>query len=285
LPNSKNSRTIPETQDSIHWAPPSGTLGRLIASATRRAAALESRRSELKQSAELAPPAPSLFHALRRRDVALIAEIKRSSPSRGAIRRELDSGHQASAYERGGAAAISVLTEPDSFGGSDADIQTARSAAGLPILRKDFHVSVAQLYQAKALGASGALLIVRALPPESFRELVGAAARVGLEIVAEVRDMAELERALEAGATIIGVNNRNLETLEIEPRTADAIIPAIPRDCVAIAESGYSNRASIEKVAACGADAVLIGSFLSAAKDPESELRRLTGVGRTAGAR
>jgi indole-3-glycerol phosphate synthase len=280
LPNSKNSRTAPEAQENSHWTYPSGTLGQLVSAASERALLLEGRQSELERLAASMPSAPSLRAALRRDDVALIAEIKRSSPSRGAIRPGLDTAAQARAYEAGGAAAISVLTEPDSFGGSDEDIRTAARAAGLPILRKDFHVAAAQLFQARALGASAALLIVRAMPPSRFEELVQAAESVGLEIIAEVRDLAELARALEAGARIIGVNNRNLETLEIEERTADSIIPQIPGDCIAVAESGYSTRASIESVAACGADAVLVGSFLSAAADPERAVQRLTGVRR-----
>jgi indole-3-glycerol phosphate synthase len=285
LPNSKNIRTAPEAQDNSLWTYPLGTLGQLISAASRRAAGLEPRQAELERAAGSAPAVPSLRDALRREDVALIAEIKRSSPSRGAIRPELDAAAQARAYVQGGAAAISVLTEPDSFRGSDEDIQAAASATGLPILRKDFHVAPAQLFQARALGASAALLIVRALSPARFHHLMQVAESVGLEIVAEVRDFEELGRALEVGARIIGVNNRNLETLGIEAGTADSIIPRIPRDCVAIAESGYSNRASIEAVAASGADAVLIGSFFSAAEDPELAVLRLTGVRRKAGAR
>ena len=285
MPNSKNIRTTPEAQENSLWVFPAGTLGKLVSTASKRAALLESRTSELERLARSMTGMPSLRAALRRDDVALIAEIKRSSPSRGAIRPGLDAGRQARAFEAGGAAAISVLTEPDSFGGSDEDIGAVAAAASLPILRKDFHVARAQLFQARALGASAALLIVRALPPSRLGELVDAAESVGLEIVAEVRDLAELERALEAGARIIGVNNRNLETLEVEERTADSVIPQIPSDCIAVAESGYSNRASIETVAESGADAVLIGSFLSASADPEQAVRSLTGISRETGGR
>jgi len=226
------------------------------------------------------PPALSLFSALRTDRVGLIAEIKRASPSRGAIKLELDTEAQARAYRRGGAAAVSVLTEPERFGGSDDDIAAAANAAELPVLRKDFHVSPAQLYQARCLGASAALLIARALEPGLFVWLFEAAKAVDLEIVVEVRDIAELDRALAAGARIIGVNNRNLETLVIEHGTAETLIPHIPRGLVAIAESGYQDRAGIERAASCGADAVLIGSFLSAATDPASEVERLAGVPR-----
>jgi indole-3-glycerol phosphate synthase len=280
LPNSKNSRTTPETQAKKRRAGPAGTLGALVEAASRRAASLQPRTSELEAKALSAPKPQSLMQALETERVALIAEVKRSSPSLGAIRRELDAESQARAYRRGGAAAISVLTEADRFGGRDDDIRAAADGAGLPVLRKDFHVSAVQLYEARCLGASAALLIARALKPSIFAELLEVARAIDLEILAEVRDVAELDRALNAGALIIGVNNRNLETLVIEPGTAETLIPRIPRGIIAVAESGYADRASIEAVAACGADAVLVGSFLSAAADPEAEVARLTGVGR-----
>ena len=260
--------------------PPEGTLGALINTAVDRAAALQRRTSDLEARARSMRPARSLFGALQTANVALMAEIKRASPSRGPIQPGLDAGAQASAYRRGGAAAISVLTEPDRFGGSDDDIAAAAGAAELPILRKDFHVSAAQLFQARCLGASAALLIVRALEPGLFVSLIDAAQAVDLEVVVEVRDDAELDRALAAGARIIGVNNRNLETLVIEDGTAEALIPRIPQGIVAIAESGYADRSGIERVASCGADAVLVGSFLSASADPAAEVERLTGVPR-----
>lgn len=260
--------------------PAEGTLGSLINSAFDRAAAIQSRASELEDRAHSMPPALSLFNALRTEHVGLIAEIKRASPSRGAIKPGLEAEAQARAYRRGGAAAISVLTEPDRFGGADADIEAAATATQLPILRKDFHVSESQIYEARCLGASAALLIVRALEPGLFLRLLEAARAVDLEIVAEVRDAAELDQALHAGAQIIGVNNRNLETLVIEHGTAEMLIPRIPPSLVAIAESGYEGRAGIERAASCGADAVLVGSFLSAAADPAAEVERLAGVRR-----
>lgn len=251
-----------------------------MAAASSRAAALQPQAFDLEQRALAAPRAPSLASALRSEHVALIAEVKRSSPSLGAIRPGLDAESQAAAYRRGGAAAISVLTEPDQFGGRDDDIRAAGRGAGLPVLRKDFHVSAVQLYEARCLGASAALLIARALEPALFCELLTVARAIDLEIVAEVRDNAELDRAVEAGARLIGVNNRNLETLQIATGTAETLIPRIPPDVIAVAESGYADRASIEAAAACGADAVLVGSFLSAAADPAAEVARLTGVRR-----
>jgi indole-3-glycerol phosphate synthase len=253
-------------------------LGELVLSAENRAEALLSRQASLERWAAAVGERPSLQTALRRSDVALIAEIKRASPSRGTIRSELDPRAQARAYEKGGAAAISVLTEPQRFEGSNDDLEAAAGACKLPILRKDFHVAAVQLYEARSIGASAALLIVRALAPGRFKLLVNIARQIDLEVLAEVRDVRELERALEAGCTMIGVNNRNLETLEIEPHTAETIIPQIPADCIAIAESGYSDADSISSVANVGADAVLVGSFLSGADDPAAAVRELTGV-------
>jgi len=255
-------------------------LGELVASSERRAEALMSRRSALEKWAASIDEPPHLQPALRRADVALIAEIKRASPSRGAIRLELDPQEQARAYENGGAAAISVLTEPQRFNGSNGDLEAASGVTNIPILRKDFHIAAVQLYEARSLGASAALIIARALSPGRFKLLVKSAKQIGLEVLAEVRDRRELDLALTAGCTIIGVNNRNLETLEIEEGTAQAIIPHIPAECIAVAESGYSEIASIRSVADVGADAVLIGSFLSASNDPALAVHNLTGVTR-----
>lgn len=264
----------------MEWSPPGGILGQLVAAAERRAASLEATISDLERSTGAPAAVPSLGAALFGDDVALIAEIKRASPSRGAISPDLDAPAQAMAYERGGASSISVLTEPDRFGGRNDDLRVVADATSLPILKKDFHVAASQIFQARALGASAALLIARAIAPAVLRELMRVANGIGLEIVVEVRDLPELERALAFGARLIGVNNRNLETLAIEPATTASIIPEIPRDCIAIAESGYSDRESIVAAAACGADAVLVGSFLSAASNPETAVRRLTGVRR-----
>ena len=278
LPNSKDIRTIPETQGKSRWIPPRGTLGDLVRSAEVRAEALVSRQSAIERSAAAVGDRPSLETALRRSDMAIIAEIKRASPSRGTISAALDPASQARAYEAGGAAAISVLTEPDRFNGTNDDLQAVSSASALPIVRKDFHVAVVQLYEARSIGASAALLIARALPPGRFKLLVNVARQIGLEVLAEVRDLRELDLVLEAGCTMIGVNNRNLETLQIEAGTADSIIPQIPAHCIAVAESGYSDRDSLTSAAAVGADAVLVGSFLSAAEDPAAAVRELTGI-------
>lgn len=225
---------------------------------------------------------PSLLTALRRsgESVGVIAEVKRRSPSKGTIAGSLDAAEQARCYEEGGAAAISVLTEPAHFGGSNDDLIDVRAAVKIPALKKDFHVSVIQLVEARILGASAALLIARAIAPERLKELVIQGRALGVELLVEVRDEYELERALQAGAAMIGVNNRNLETLEIDPHTAERIIPKIPPGVIAVAESGVRTREDVKRYAACGADAVLVGSVLSASPDPVAATADLAGVAR-----
>ena len=213
--------------------------------------------------------------------VGLLAEVKRRSPSRGAIAEGLDAVAQAHAYAAGGAAAVSVLTEPAHFGGSADDLLAVRRAVTIPALKKDFHVVAVQLVEARALGASAALLIARAISPERLAELMRLGRDLGLELLVVVRDEAELERSLSEGATMIGVNNRNLETLVIDAGTVARLMPSIPAGVVAIAESGIRTRADVERYASAGADAVLVGSSLSAALDPVAASRNLTGVRRT----
>ncbi|HEU4723628.1 MAG TPA: indole-3-glycerol phosphate synthase TrpC, partial [Gemmatimonadaceae bacterium] len=171
-----------------------------------------------------ATAAPSLESALRAADVRIIAEVKRRSPSKGVIAASLDAPEQAAAYVTGGAAAISVLTEPAHFGGSPEDLRAVRERVSVPVLKKDFHVRPIQLVEARALGASAALLIARALAPDRLREMMDVARGLGLEVLVEVRDEAELDRALECGASMIGVNNRDLETLVIDAATAERLV-------------------------------------------------------------
>lgn len=211
-----------------------------------------------------------------------MAEVKRASPSKGVINRGLDLPTQVSAYEAGGAAAISILTEPTKFAGSNEDLVRARAAVRLPILKKDFHVETIQVLEARALGASAALVIARAVPPARLGELITAGKDVGMEILVEVRDERELGLALSLGARMIGINNRNLETLEIDPDTAFRLLPLVPGDVIAIAESGVKSSKDVEGLAAAGADAVLVGTYLSGSSDPEAAVRSLTGIERTA---
>ena len=187
--------------------------------------------------------APSLVAALRAgTDVAVIAEVKRRSPSKGVLNSGLGAAGAAGAYVEGGARAISVLTEPSEFGGADEDLSSVAESLAVPVLRKDFHLDPLQLWEARSLGASAALLIVRALGPDGTAEMAAVAREAGLDAVFEVRDESELEWAIESGAEIIGVNRRNLETLEMHDAVTERLLPLIPSANVAVAESGASGR-------------------------------------------
>jgi indole-3-glycerol phosphate synthase len=192
----------------------------------------------------------------------------------------MDAAAQAHAYASAGASAISILTEPEHFAGSTDDLIDARRAVTVPLLKKDFHVAPIQLLEAKAIGASAALLIARALGPTGLREMISSARQLALEVLVEVRDEQELDLALESGAAVVGINNRNLETLAIDPATSERLIGRVPAHVIAIAESGVAQRADVERVACVGADAVLVGSSVSAAADPAEAVRSLTGVPR-----
>jgi indole-3-glycerol phosphate synthase len=173
-----------------------------------------------------------------------------------------------------------VLTEPERFGGSLDDLREVSGTVPVPVLRKDFIVDPLQLFEARALGASAALLIARALSPRQLIALVAAARGAGIEPLVEIRGERELDHALAAGARVIGVNNRNLETLEVDPGTAARVIPLIPSGIVAVAESGVTTRRDAEAAAAIGADAILVGSALSLASDGAAAVRALAGVAR-----
>jgi len=257
-----------------------GPLGRLSAAAGVRANDLEKRSADLRDRAKDAPAGPSFAAALRRTDVAVVAEVKRRSPSKGVINAGLDAAEQASAYARGGAAALSILTEPTEFGGSVQDLMDARAATNLPTLKKDFHVHPVQALEARAAGASAMLLIARALPPDDLTAIADRASELGVEVLVEVRSEEELERALTIRHAIIGVNSRDLETLVIDATVTARLIPLIPADRLAIAESGVSARSDVERAAAVGADAVLVGSTVSASSDPAAAVAALTGVAR-----
>ena len=280
LPNSYVSRRLPEAQAFSQWIPPEGILGELIAAAVVRAEALRPRTAELERAAREASRPPSLRAALETGSVGVIAEIKRASPSRGVINQRLEAAEQARVYERGGAVAISVLTEPARFAGHNDDVVAVRAAVDIPVLKKDFHVDRVQLLEARALGSSAALVIARAVAPSRLAELVLVGRDMDLEILVEIRDATELELALACSADLIGVNNRNLESLAVDRSTMERVIPLIPPSCRAIAESGLETRADVERAAATGADAVLIGSVLSASDEAETLLRSLVAVPR-----
>lgn len=285
LPNSYVSRRSTEAQAFSVWQEPTGVLRELTDEAAARAATLRPSSDALRRQVAAAPAQPGFAAALKREDVAVIAEVKRSSPSKGVINAGIDVGAHVADYTRGGAAAVSILTEGSRFGGSSDDLLKARKATPLPLLKKDFHVDVVQILEAKALGASAALLIVRAVSPETLRQLIGVARDIALETLVEIRTERELDLALSCGATIIGVNNRNLETLEIDPENSLRLIPMIPGDVVAIGESGVKSADDVRRLGEAGADAVLVGSGLSAASDPATAVRSLTGIRRGGGAR
>jgi indole-3-glycerol phosphate synthase len=193
----------------------------------------------------------------------------------------MEAAERARLYAEGGAAALSILTEPTEFGGSVQDLELVRKSNDRPLLRKDFHVHPVQMFEARACGASAALLIVRALGPDDTRIMADAAADAGVEALFEVRDDTELAWALDAGARIIGVNRRNLETLEMEDGVIELLIPMVPPFLFAVAESGVSTREDVVRVSALGADAVLVGSALSVAPDARQAVAQLTGVQRS----
>ena len=216
--------------------------------------------------------------ALVRPGLSLIAEFKRRSPSAGEISADATVAEQVGSYERGGAAALSVLTDEPHFGGSLEDLRAARAACGLPIIRKDFIVDPYQLYEAAVNGADAVLLIVRALEDEELRALYDEARGIDLDCLVEVHDAAELERALEADAEVIGINNRNLDQGTVELATTFDLMPDVPAGKTVVAESGISGRSELAELERVGVDAVLIGSALMVAEDPEAKTRELTGA-------
>ena len=217
--------------------------------------------------------------ALVRPGLSLIAEFKRRSPSAGQIAPEGAAvAAQVRAYERGGAAALSVLTDEPHFGGSLDDLRAAREACGMPIIRKDFIVDPYQLYEACVNGADAVLLIVAALGDEELRSLYEEARSIDLDCLVEVHSEDELERALGAGAEVIGINNRNLDDGSVDIATTYELMPDVPAGKTVVAESGISSRAELEELDRVGVDAVLIGGALMSSSDPEEKVRELTGL-------
>ena len=233
----------------------------------------------LKEAARRAPSPRDVMGALRGDEVAVIAEVKRASPSRGAMAAIDDPAALAADYEAGGAAVISVLTEQRRFGGSLDDLAAVRRAVQIPVLRKDFVVSAYQLWEARAHGADLALLIVAALEQSALVSLVERALSIGLLPLVEVHDEEELDRAVEAGATVIGVNARNLATLEVDRSVFTRLAPRIPEGIVKIAESGVRGPHDLLAYAASGADAVLVGESLVTEKDPRAAVADLVTAG------
>ncbi|WP_338747796.1 indole-3-glycerol phosphate synthase TrpC [Janibacter alittae] len=227
-------------------------------------------------------PAPRDAQALLRRPgLSVIAEVKRKSPSKGDLSRIPDPAALASAYAEGGATAISVLTEERRFSGSLDDLSAVRAAVDLPVLRKDFMVSEYQVWEARARGADIVLLIVAALDDARLASLMALAGRLGMTCLVEVHDEAEATRAVDLGATVIGVNNRNLKTLEVHHDTFARLAPLIPQACVRVAESGVQGPEDARLFARAGADAVLVGEALVIGGDPAAGVRSMIEAGAT----
>ena len=245
-------------------------LERIVAS-TR--AEVERRRGPISLPPAVASATRPFAEALARPGLSLIAEHKRRSPSAGVIRADLSLEDVVGAYERGGAAAVSVLTEAPNFGGSLDDLRRAREITDLPILRKDFVVDPFQVDESIAIGADAILLIVAALEDDELHDLYARASERGLSALVEVHDRRELERALECGASIIGVNNRDLRTLEVDTERTSQLAPEIPEGVITVAESGFKVPEQLVALRDAGVDAVLVGEALMRATDIEFATR------------
>ena len=214
---------------------------------------------------------------LKEPELALIAEIKRASPSAGLLRAKVDVGDMAAIYERAGASCMSVLTEEDFFLGSSDDLRLVRGASQLPVLRKDFTLTDYQIWESRILGADCLLLIAAILPATELKKLSGLAKELGLQALVEVHTEKELDQALEAGSQIIGINNRDLNTMEVNLKTAEKLIQLVPDEMVTVSESGISSRADILALQELGIDAALIGEAIIKSTDPGSKIRELIG--------
>ncbi len=233
---------------------------------------------ELKDLAEEQEPGRGFLRSLQgAEELALIAEIKSASPSRGAIRPNLDPADVACAYERAGAHALSVLTESRFFHGSPVHLQAARRATSLPVLRKDFLIDPYQVYEAWAWGADAVLLIVAALDGSQLEDLIALASELRLDALVEVHDKAEAETALKAGCKLIGINNRDLRTLETNIETSLSLLPIIAPHAFAVSESGLESRSDLERVQRAGANGVLIGTAFCEASDVGAKVREVMG--------
>jgi indole-3-glycerol phosphate synthase len=265
--------------NDVQAAPAADLLGTIVA-ATRRITELRAEReplADLARRADRREPRPGLFTAaLSRTDHwNVIAECKRRSPSRGVLRAGYDAVVIAQGYASAGAAAISVLTEPTFFDGALEHLEAVRAAVETPLLRKDFIVSEYQLVEARAAGADAALLIVAALTPAELARLAACAASLGLDTLVEVHNAGELAVAIDSGARVIGVNNRNLRTLAVDVHASDALVSMMPKGIVSVSESGLKSPADLARLSALGYSAFLIGERFMTAADPGAALRQL----------
>jgi indole-3-glycerol phosphate synthase len=251
-----------------------------ILAETRRAVADAKERRplhELESRAAAAPPPRGFASALRGEGIACIAEIKRRSPSAGWIRQGAIAAEVAREYQRGGAAALSVLTDTPFFGGALADLEAARAAVHLPLLRKDFIVDPYQVVEARAAGADAILLIVSALEDGPLRDLLGEAQRWQLDVLVETHDAEEIERAVALGAQVVGINHRDLRTFKMDMTLAERLRPRIPSDRVVVAESGIRTAEDVRRMRSAGVDAILVGENLMRSPDPGAALGALLG--------
>ena len=233
--------------------------------------------AQLHEALEIAPAVRDCLPNLISAEISVIAEVKRSSPSKGALASISDPAGLAAQYEEAGAHVVSVLTEQRRFGGSLADLDAVRKAIDLPILRKDFMVDEYQFYEARAHGADVVLLIVAALSKNQLEDYFHLSTELGMRSLIEVHTHDELERALEISPDIIGVNSRNLKTLEVDARAFFELIPQIPSNIARVAESGISTRKEVEFAAECGATAILVGEALVRSESPSVAINQLLG--------
>lgn len=258
-------------------------LDEILAHKRREIAQRRSQRP-LERLPEARRPRP-FADALRQPGVSVIAEFKRKSPSGGELRPGASAADVARTYLENGAVALSVLTDAAYFGGMDDDLVDARAASGLPVLRKDFVVDDYQVYEARALGADAVLLIVRALADAELRSLLDCTHSLHMDALVETHSADEVRRALDAGVRVIGVNNRDLDTLQTDVSLAPRLRPLVPAECIFVAESGVSTPEQIARLLEVGADAVLVGETLLRAEDPGQQLRRLVSAGAARGMR
>nr|WP_235568691.1 indole-3-glycerol phosphate synthase TrpC [Lysobacter sp. Root983] len=234
---------------------------------------------DLRARAAQQAPARGFVDAIKRKhavgEAAVIAEVKKASPSKGLIRADFQPAQIARSYEAGGAACLSVLTDVDFFQGSNLYLGEARSACALPVLRKDFTIDPYQVYEARVIGADAILLIVAALEDGPMIEMAGLAMELGMDVLVEVHDIDELERALQTDCELIGVNNRNLRTFEVSLDTTIALRDAVPRDRTLVTESGIATGADVAKMRGAGIETFLIGESFMRERDPGAALQRL----------
>lgn len=248
-------------------------LERIVAAKRAEVATARKRTPEVKLDA--APPVRDFIAALRAKRPAVIAEIKRASPSRGLLRSNFDPAAIAKSYEKGGAACMSVLTDKEFFQGAGEHLSAARAACALPVLRKDFLIDPYQVFESRALGADCVLLIAACLADAEMRELEALSRGVGMAVLVEVHDGEELERALKLETPLVGINNRNLRTFETRLETTLDLLPRVPHDRLVITESGILSRADVARLRQRGVKAFLVGEAFMRAADPGAALAEL----------